>query len=228
MDDRNNTIFGWVLGAAIVALGATSLTGKLFHNGEVEKAGFAVAGGATTTTGADGPPIETLLASADIAAGQAIFSRCSSCHSIAAGGANGIGPNLHGVVGEAIGAARGGYAFSEALSGHGGNWDWTNLNAWLTSPRRFANGTKMSFAGLSDPQDRANVMAYLNSQGSNLPMPAAPAAAPAAADAAAPAAGGAAAPAADGAAAPAAAGAAAPSPAAAATAAPTVPAAPAR
>jgi cytochrome c len=199
MDDRNNTIFGWVLGAAIVALGATSLSSKLFHGGEVEKAGFEVAGGGPAAAADTGPPIETLLASADIAAGQAVFNKCTSCHSIAAGGANGIGPNLHGIFGQRIGAHAAGFAYSEALSGHGGNWDWTTMNAWLTSPRRFANGTKMSFAGLSSAQDRANVMAYLNSQGSNLPMPAAPvpeAAAPAAEGAAAAADGAAAAPAA--------------------------------
>ena len=193
MDNRNNTIFGWMLGAAIVALGATSLMTKLYSGHEPEKMGYAVAGAAPAGGAVAGPAIETLLATADVAAGETVFAKCAACHSINAGGANGIGPNLHGILGEGIGAGRGGYAFSAALAGHGGNWDWTSMNAWLTSPRRFASGTKMSFAGLSDPQDRANVMAYLNSQGSNLPLPAAPAAeapaAPAGGEAAAPAAG---------------------------------------
>jgi len=86
------------------------------------------------------------------------------------------------------------------------------MNAWLTSPRKFAPGTKMSFAGLSSPEDRANLIVYLNAQGSNLPLPAAEATA-APADGAAPAETAAATPAAEGAAAPAADAAAAPAPA---------------
>ncbi|MEQ1687598.1 MAG: c-type cytochrome, partial [Sphingopyxis sp.] len=116
-----------------------------------------------------------------------VFQKCAACHTATAGGAAGIGPNLHGVVGRGI--AAGSFAFSDALKSHGGTWDWASLNAWLTSPRRFADGTKMSFAGLSSAEDRANLMAWLNTQGSNLPMPAAPApVAETEADAAAPAA----------------------------------------
>jgi cytochrome c len=203
MDNRNNTIFGWVLGAGIVALGLTSLSTHLFTSEHPEKAGYEVAGGESAGAADAGPSIETLLQTADVAAGENVFKKCAACHTINAGGANGIGPNLHGVVGEAIGAGRGGFAFSDALKSHGGAWDWTNLNAWLTSPRRFADGTKMSFAGLSSAQDRANLMVYLNSQGSSLALPAAPApeatAAPAEGDAAAAPADAAAAPAAAGA-----------------------------
>ncbi|MGD9664510.1 MAG: cytochrome c family protein, partial [Novosphingobium sp.] len=94
------------------------------------------------------------------------------CHTINAGGPNGIGPNQHGVVGEAIGKGVGGFAFSSALSGHGGNWTLADLDAWLSSPKAYAPGTKMSFAGLGKPQDRADLIAYLNTQGSNLPLPA--------------------------------------------------------
>lgn len=175
MDDRNNIIMGWALGAGIVALGAYSLTSKLFHGHEPETAGYAIEGAATPGGGDTGPDIQTLLASADVAAGEAVFAKCAACHTVNAGGANGIGPNLYGVMGEAIAQGRGGFAFSDALKSHGGTWDWANMNAWLTSPRRFANGTKMSFAGLSSAEDRANLMAYLNAQGSNLSLPAVPA-----------------------------------------------------
>ena len=119
-------------------------------------------------------------------------------HTIAQGAANGIGPNLYATVGEAIATGKGGFAFSDALKAKGGKWDFDALNAWLTNPRKFADGTKMTFAGLPNAQDRANVIVYLNSMGSNLPLPAAPAAAPAtapAANAAAPAEGNATAPA---------------------------------
>jgi cytochrome c len=182
MDNRTNTIAGWILAAGIVALGGWIVSGEAYHDGEVEKGGFALPGGEEAgAAGAAAKPVEFYLASADVAKGEAVFKRCAACHVSAAGGANGIGPNLWGVVGEPIGKGVGGYAFSAALSSKGGNWDWKSLDAWLASPRAFAPGTKMTFAGLGSPEDRANVIAFLNAHGSNLPMPAAPAeAAPAA------------------------------------------------
>ena len=181
MEDRFNTIAGWVLFSGIVALGLTSLSGHYFRADKPHRPhemGYPIAGVVEEGDGAAAVvPIETLLASADVAKGAATFKKCASCHTIASGGANGIGPNLFGVVGEPIGKGRGGFAFSADLAGHGGNWDWANLNVWLTNPKKFASGTKMGFAGISDGQERANVMAYLNTQGSNLPLPAAPAAA---------------------------------------------------
>jgi len=80
------------------------------------------------------------------------------------------------VLGEPIGQGKG-FAFSDALSKKGGNWDWHSLGEWLSSPKAFAPGTKMTFAGLSNPQDRANVIAFLNSHSdAPKPLPAAPAA----------------------------------------------------
>ena len=187
MDDRFNTIAGWTLFGGIVALGLASVSRHYF---EADKdhaphtMGYAIEGvSGAGEEGASAVPLPNLLAAADPAKGEALFAKCKACHTIDAGGANGIGPNLHGVVGEPIGAGHGGFAFSDALKSHGGNWSFENLDAWLASPKKFANGTKMSFAGLSNPEDRANVIVYLNSQGSNLPLPA-PEAAPAAGDAA--------------------------------------------
>jgi len=216
MDDRKNTIAGWALFAGIVSLGAWIVTGEIYHGEEVKTAGYELPGGeAAGAAGAAAKPVEFYLASADVAKGEEVFKKCGACHVSAAGGANGIGPNLWAVVGEPIGKGAGGFAFSSALGGKGGNWDWKSLDAWLTSPRAFAPGTKMTFAGLGDPQDRANVIAFLNSHGSNQPLPAAPAAdaAPAAGDKAAPAAGNAVASAGGNAAAPAAGNSAAPAPA---------------
>jgi cytochrome c len=180
MDSRNNVIAMMVLGAGIVALGGSILSGEIFKAEKPEKPGYIVEG-VEAEAGA-GPavaevPIATLLAAADPAKGADVFKKCASCHSIAQGGANGIGPNLWGTLGEEIGKGKGGYAFSEALSGKGGKWDFESMNAWLKNPKAFAPGTKMSFAGLSKGEDRANLLAYLNSEGSNLPLPAAPAAA---------------------------------------------------
>lgn len=194
MEDRFNTIAGWALFSGIVGLGLASVSAHYFRADKPhrpETMGFAIEGVEAEGGGEKAVPVATLLASADAAKGEAIFAKCMSCHTINAGGANGIGPNLHGVLGEGIGQGAGGYAFSDALKSKGGKWDFDSLNAWLTSPKAFAPGTKMTFAGLSKPEDRASLMLYINSQGSNLPLPAAPAAdaAPAAGDAAAPAAG---------------------------------------
>jgi cytochrome c len=186
MDNRTNTIAGWVLAGCGLALGLSIVGGMVFHGERPEKMGYAIEGvvedGATGGGEAAAVPIATLLASADAAKGAEVFKKCASCHSVNQGGANGVGPNLYGTVGEAVAQGKGGYPFSDALKGVRGNWDFDKLNAWLTSPRKFAPGTKMSFAGLGDGQDRANVILYLNTQGSNLPLPAAPAAGAAPAD----------------------------------------------
>ena len=186
MTDRFNTIAGWILFSGIVALGLSILSGMYFKadkHHEVETPGFVIEGGGDEGK-TEGPSLASLLAVADPAKGEAVFAKCMSCHTIDQGGANGIGPNLFGVVGDAIAEGRGGFAFSDGLKGKGGQWSFENLDAWLKNPRAFADGTKMSFAGLSSAEDRANVIAFLNSKGSNLPLPAVEAA-PAADDAAA-------------------------------------------
>jgi cytochrome c len=177
MDNKTNTIAGWTLAACGAALGLSIVGGMVFHGERPEKMGYAIEGvEAEGGAGAEADvPIAALLATADAAKGAEVFKKCAACHSITQGGANGVGPNLWGTVGEAIAAGKGGYPFSDALKSVGGNWDFDKLNAWLISPRKFANGTKMTFAGLGNPQDRANVILYMNQQGSNLPLPAAPA-----------------------------------------------------
>ncbi len=178
MDLKTNTIAGWVLGAAGAALGLSIVGGMIFHEERPEKMGYAIEG--VEAEGAGGGaaevPIASLLPTADAAKGAEVFKKCAACHTINQGGANGIGPNLYATLGEGIAQGKAGFAFSDALKAVGGKWDWDKMNAWLTSPRKFAPGTKMTFAGLSNPQDRANVILYLNQQGSNLPLPAAPAA----------------------------------------------------
>lgn len=205
MDNRNNTIAGWALFAGICALGLTIGSQMLFASHNPEKPGYPIEDAEAGAGGGESAvPLPNLLAAADAAKGEAVFAKCAACHTINSGGANGIGPNLFGTMGEEIGHGKHGFAFSTALSGMGGSWDFEKMNAWLTSPRKFAPGTKMSFAGLSSPEDRANLIVYLNAQGSNLPLPAAEAAPAAAAEGAAPAEGTAAAPAEGAAAAPAA------------------------
>jgi len=124
-----------------------------------------------------------------------VFKKCQACHTAEKGGPNGTGPDLWNVMGESIAQGHNGFPFTDALKSKGGTWDWGNMSEWLKSPKAFAPGTKMTFAGLSKPQDRADVIAYLNQHtDSPRPLPAAPAEAAPAADAA-PAAGNEAAPA---------------------------------
>lgn len=183
MDNRFNTIAGWVLGGGIVLLGAGLVTGEFFKEERPETMGYPIPGVVEEGAGGEAAvaPIAARLQTADAAAGEAVFRKCAACHTITQGGPNGLGPNLWGSVGANLGHVAG-FNYSDALRGKGGTWTWDNLDAWFASPRTFAPGTKMTFAGLSDPEDRANLIAYLNTQGSNLPLPAAPAAeAPAAA-----------------------------------------------
>lgn len=116
-------------------------------------------------------PLATLLAQAGPAKGASLFAKRMSSHTINSGGANGIGPNLHGSVGKAIGQGAGGFAFSSALKGMGGTWTFEQMGAWLKNPKALASGTKMTFAGMGKPEDRAAMILYLNDQGSNVPLP---------------------------------------------------------
>ncbi len=178
MDNRTNTIAGWVLAGCGAALGLSIVGGMLFHGERPEKMGYAIEGVAEEGAGGAAPEvaIASLLPTADAAKGAEVFKKCAACHTVNSGGANGIGPNLYATLGEGIAQGKAGFAFSDALKAVGGTWDFDKMNAWLTSPRKFAPGTKMTFAGLGNAQDRANVILYLNQQGSNLPLPAAPAA----------------------------------------------------
>ena len=189
MKDRQNTINGWILFAGIVVLGGSIVSGEVFKAERPEEMGYPIEGVVEEGAGAEAAakPIACYMAAADATAGQQVFAKCTACHNADKGGANALGPNLWGVLGEPVGKGKG-FAFSDALAKHGGNWDFQNLSDWLANPKKFAPGTKMTFAGLSNPEDRANVIAFLNAHSdAPKPMPAAPAeaAAPAAGDKAA-------------------------------------------
>lgn len=183
--DLFNTAAGWVLFAGVVGLGLAQLSKGYFHGDKPdrpEKLGYVIEGaveeGAGPAEASIADALNAMPAAELVAAGEKAFAKCQSCHTINAGGANGIGPNLHGTMGKAV-ASHAGFAYSAELKAVGGTWDWDKMDTWLKNPKGMVAGTKMSFAGLGKVEDRAAIAAYLNAQGSNLPFPAA--AAPAAA-----------------------------------------------
>lgn len=114
------------------------------------------------------PDLGTLLASADANAGKAKARVCASCHDFSAGGSDRIGPNLWQVVGKDI-ASRTGFSYSSAMTARQGNWTYAALNDFLAHPTRTVPGTKMTFAGLRRPEDRAAVIRFLATLGTNSP-----------------------------------------------------------
>jgi len=95
--------------------------------------------------------------------GEQVFRRCVACHTIDKGGANGIGPNLHGVVGAAV-ASKPDFSYSGAMKAKGGVWDEAALNAYLKQPMMAVPGTRMAFAGIPDDADRKALILYLEEQ----------------------------------------------------------------
>ncbi len=180
MTDRFNTIAGWVLFSGIVALGLHILSGMYFSADKPHpphEPGYEIEGVIEEVTTDQGPPLAVLLAMGDAAAGgQSFASRCATCHTIEQGGATGTGPNLYAIVGKPIGKHAAGFAYSSSLAEHGGVWSYENLDAWLANPKALAPGTKMTFAGLGNEQERANRLLYLRENGGGPALPEPPAA----------------------------------------------------
>ena len=192
-----NKIAGAILGTALGVMAISIISEALFHSGEPEKPGFEVAvatapaaGAASGGAAAPVVPIADRLAKADPAAGKQIASKCLACHTLDKGQPAKIGPNLYGIVGDPA-AHMDGFKYSKAMEDKkaaGWIWDFDHLDAFITQPKAEVPGTAMGFAGLPKPEDRANVIAYLNTLSDNpKPLPA-PGAAAAPASAAAPAA----------------------------------------
>ncbi|NBB52147.1 c-type cytochrome [Rhizobium sp. CRIBSB] len=170
-DLKLNKIFGAALGTAFVVLVVQQVSGFVYHTEAPEKPGYLVNAPEEAEAGAEvvlPPDWGTVLPVADLAAGEAAFARCQACHTITPGGANGIGPNLNGIVGRPV-AGHAGYSYSEGMVGHkavDATWTLDALDHFITAPARYVSGTKMSFAGLRDTETRVNLIAYLRSQGS--------------------------------------------------------------
>jgi len=171
-----------IVGAGLMALLIVTVIG---HAGDIlvrepaeGKSHIAIAGVQTASAPVETAPapaqiqpIEPFLAKANIDEGKKVANQCKACHTFGKGEPARIGPNLYSIVGEKI-AIRPGFQFSDALKKVSGDWSFDELNKWLAGPQQFAPGTRMTFAGIKDEQQRADVIAFLNSDSEKpLPLP---------------------------------------------------------
>jgi cytochrome c len=179
-----NKILGALLFTCLSLLSLNIAADAMFAPLKPAKPGFEVAvtehpAGGEQAKAEPEEPIEKLLASATVDKGANAAKKCAACHTFGKGEPNRVGPNLYGVVGRPKGT-EGGFDYSAAMKGKGGNWTVEDLNTYLTNPKAFVPGTKMTFAGVPRGSERADVIAFLNSKAdSPKPLPTA-AAAPAA------------------------------------------------
>ncbi len=174
-----NMAAGAFLGTCFVAMTLSIVSGSIYYSPNPEKEGFVIKAEKTAASGESKsakpeiPPIAPLLQKADVKKGAQIFKKCEACHNGDKGGPNKIGPNLWGVVGRPI-ASHPGFSYSSALKKFSEdgkkNWDYQLLNHFIHGPREYVSGTAMTFPGVKDNQDRADVIAYLHTLSDN-PVP---------------------------------------------------------
>ena len=190
-----NKIIGAVLGTLLFVMGAGFVAEAIYAPIEGRGPGYAlpepeVAEHGAPADAAPEVPLGVLLAAADPAKGAAAVKKCAGCHNFGEGEGNKQGPALFGVVGRPEGGHEG-FAYSEGMLAHnaaGDTWTYENLNAFLTKPSDYVPGTKMNFAGVRTAEERADILAYLQTLSATpVPFPP-PEAAPAAEGEAAPAA----------------------------------------
>ena len=173
-----NKIIVSIIFAVILVLGINKITDAIYSVEKPEKSAYqiasvTVADNATTTEKSlenlDSGNIMALFALTNASEGAKIFKKCAACHSITRGGGNKIGPALWGVLGEKAGSASN-YKYSKAMLAHGKSWSFEEMNGFLTKPKNWIKGTKMSFAGLKSAKDRASVILYMN-ENTDSPLP---------------------------------------------------------
>ena len=177
MDDLGfNKIAAAVLGTALAFVGVRTIAEIVVPEDHGFEAVYVpdvqLDTGAAEEEEADpGPSHPDFIAAMDVSRGENVFKKCLSCHNAERGGPNGTGPNLWGVMGREM-AAHEGYKYSSALVGRSAVWDWEEMNGFLIKPTTWIPGTAMNYVGLKKWEDRAAVMAYLNSKTDNpIPVP---------------------------------------------------------
>jgi len=190
-----NKVAGAVLGTLVFTMGLGFASNAIFKPNHSEKPGYVIdvpeeKAGAADSAEPVVAPIAERLATADPAKGATLTKACQTCHKFEKGGANATGPALYGVVDRQQGTEPG-FSYSSAIAGlgaKGGKWTYENIDAFITNPKAYASGTKMGYAGMKDPVQRANVIAYLRTLSDNpVPLPPKPEPASPAAPAPAPA-----------------------------------------
>ena len=174
-----NKILGAILGTCILILVTSFAAHAIFAPVMPEKPGLEIAvkedtshGGGAKEAAAPAEPIEKLLQTASVEKGAAAAKKCQACHTFEKGGPNRVGPNLWNIVGSDRGEGRGGFNFSAAMKSKGGSWSFDDLNKFLANPKAFVPGTAMGFAGLPKDSERADIIAYLNSNSEHpAPLP---------------------------------------------------------
>lgn len=156
--------FGPAIGLALaVMLFAILAANVLYHPKKMVKRGFeieiAVDGKAVVKKEEKPVDLASMMKTADFDRGAKIFKKCATCHTIGKGEAAKVGPNLYAVIGRKRASTA--FAYSEAMKAKGGAWDVESVNQFITKPKDFVPGTKMAFPGLKKPQDRADVILFL-------------------------------------------------------------------
>lgn len=176
-----NKIVGSVLAALLLIFGTPTLLdiAKGGH-GQPAKAGFtlpapkeqpgAAAAAAPAAAAFSFAKVAELMPKANADNGQATFKKCTACHTPEKGGANRVGPNLFGVIGRKAGSKEG-FAYSDGMKAKG-EWSFEQLAAFINNPKGWLPSTKMVFAGISDPAELADLLAYIRTlSDSPAPLP---------------------------------------------------------
>jgi cytochrome c len=172
-----NKILGALLGTCLVLLAVHIASGALFSVPAPAKPGYDVAvkeekpGQQPAAAKQGAQPIEALLATASTERGAQVAKQCQICHNLQEGQGPKVGPDLYGVVGRAV-ASVASFNYTAALKAKGGTWTFDALNTWLTDPRADVPGTAMTFAGIANEKQRADLIAYLDTLSKNpVPLP---------------------------------------------------------